>query len=147
MTQQKQIQKSAVRPAIFSWFRVSVSLSRNISASVGWNVAINTVWLSLNFCEKKILVAIPSSSIDNVKIFENSLGKCRHYWDKNHPLTKHKSDKRNNKKDLSFSVHTLFRLLKAFRFISLLIVSLKRCIFVEFETNLEAFILKLSKHT
>ena len=33
MTQQKQIQKSAVRPAIFSWFRVSVSLSRNISAS------------------------------------------------------------------------------------------------------------------
>ena len=33
MTQQKQIQKTAVRPSFFSWFRVSVSLCRIISAS------------------------------------------------------------------------------------------------------------------
>ena len=54
------------------------------------------------------------SSIDNVKIFENSLGKCRHYWDKNHPLTKHKSDKRNNKKRFEFlCTHTGAQIVKS----------------------------------
>lgn len=78
MTQQKQIQKSAVRPAIFSWFRVSVSLSRNISASVDGtllSILYDRVFISV----RKKSVCPSHSSIDNVKIFENSLGKCRHY--------------------------------------------------------------------
>ena len=125
MTRQKPIQKSTVRPSIFSWFSVSVSLSRIISASWCCNYEINTLTkvFSFHFCEKKYSCPF---SIDNVKIFENSLGKCRHYWDKNHPLTKHKA-KETTKIQFDFLCiqNSVPRLLKAFRFISNYCVSEK----------------------